>query len=216
MEVQVLSSAPFVILIYMKIVIISGSAREGSESRRVADYLKKQLDDKDVESEILDLHKNKLSIVPDDIWDDDPEQKALAAKLMAQLESADGYVMISPEWNGMANPSIKNLFVHVKHEMQHKPALLVGVSSGRGGAYPMAELRMSTFKNSHLNYIPEQLVIRQVKDLFHGELDESNESDVFYRKRANYALDILLAYTKGLQQVRDMGVINTEDYPTGM
>ena len=40
----------------------------------------------------------------------------------------------------------KNFFLHCnKGELSHKPALLVSISSGNGGSYPISELRSSNF-----------------------------------------------------------------------
>jgi hypothetical protein len=40
--------------------------------------------------------------------------------------------------------------------------LIIAVSGGAGGgAYPVAELRMSSYKNSRICYLPEHLIVRQ-------------------------------------------------------
>ncbi len=52
--------------------------------------------------------------------------------------------------------------------------LIVAVSSGAGGAYPVAELRMSSYKNSRICYIPEQIIIRDVENV----LNEAGENIV--------------------------------------
>ena len=41
-------------------------------------------------------------------------------------------------------------------EFSHKPGLIVSVSSGNGGAYPIAELRSSSYKNTHIMWIPRK------------------------------------------------------------
>ena len=41
--------------------------------------------------------------------------------------------------------------------------LIVSISSGNGGAYPISELRSSSYKNSHILWIPENIIIRNVK-----------------------------------------------------
>jgi len=55
----------------------------------------------------------------------------------------------------MAPAGLKNFFLYAGNTaLAHKPAYLVGISASRGGSYPIAELRMSSYKNSYLCYIP--------------------------------------------------------------
>ena len=138
-------------------------------------------------------------------------------KIQDLLRSADGFVVITPEWSGSAAPAYKNMVLHVADAMAHKPALLVGVSATRGGAYPISELRAGSYKNTRVNYIPEHLIFRDVNNTLHGdEAAEDNANDVYMRKRADWALDVLLEYTKALQLVRESGVVPHADYGNGM
>ena len=73
-------------------------------------------------------------------------------------------MVIAPEWHGQVPAGLKNFFLICgRAEVGHKPALITTVSSGDGGAYPVAELRMSSYKNNRICYIPEQLIIRNVE-----------------------------------------------------
>ena len=42
--------------------------------------------------------------------------------------------------------------------MAHKPGLIVTVSAGLGGSYPVTELRISSHKNTRLCYIPDHVL----------------------------------------------------------
>ena len=66
----------------------------------------------------------------------------------------------------MVPAGLKNFFLCFgRNELAHKPGLIVGVSSADGGVYPVAELRMSSYKNSRICYIPEQLIVRNVESV---------------------------------------------------
>ena len=70
----------------------------------------------------------------------------------------------------MATPIAKNFFLICnKGELAHKPGLIVSISSGNGGAYPVSELRSSSYKNTHIMWIPEQIIIRNVEQFQPGE-----------------------------------------------
>ena len=55
----------------MKFSIIAGSHRKKSQSVKVGEFLKKELE-KDSEVFLLDLGENPLPVWDDSFWDDDP------------------------------------------------------------------------------------------------------------------------------------------------
>ena len=113
---------------------------------------------------------------------------------------------------------LKNFFLLFnKYELGHKPALIVAVSSGSGGAYPVAELRMSSYKNNRLCYIPEHVIIRDVEKVFNQDAKDNDErSDTFYKNRLNWSLEILLGYGKALKSMRETTNIHHEKFANGM
>ena len=117
----------------MKICIISGSTRQQAASLNVSRYIKSQLDDLNsgAEVEIFNLAEHDLPM-----WDESTDLAQLA-DIKDQLQQADSFVFVVPEWHGMAPPAVKNLFFLFGGVFRHKPAYLVGVSSGTGGRYPI-------------------------------------------------------------------------------
>jgi NAD(P)H-dependent FMN reductase len=204
----------------MHIVLISGSHRQNSQSLRVTQYLAARLPllNNDVTTDIIELTGNPLPL-----WDESMWQKDGASPLQKQWEpyakrlaAADGFVVTSPEWNGMVPAGLKNFFLYCSpKEVGHKPGMIAGVSSSRGGAYPVQELRISSYKNSMLCYIPEHLIVREVNTMLHGEAP-ANKDDEYIRGRADFALRILLEYAKSLKSVRDSGVTFDKKYANGM
>lgn len=199
----------------MKIVVISGSSRGGANSLKVANWYVQELEAKGIEVELLDLRHTELPLNHEDIWSDIanlPEAK----QVRTALESADGYVVVSPEWNGMAAPALKNLFIYVEKTMADKPALLTSVSATQyGGSFPIGELHMTSAKNTRVVYIPEYIVVRDADNMF-NDVQPANKNDEYIRKRAQYALGVLMAYAEALQQVRASGVADYKTYPNGM
>ena len=64
----------------------------------------------------------------------------------------------------MATPGVKNFLLNcTADEVGHKPALIVTVSATRGGSYPVAELRMSGYKNNRLTWLPEHVIVQHVE-----------------------------------------------------
>jgi len=193
------------------IVLLSGSNRSNSQSLKVAKYLRDQLEQLGLcdSGELLDLASSRLPLWPeediDGVWSD---QQSI-------LKKATALIVISPEWNGMACPALKNFFLYAGlGELGHKPALLVGVSAGLGGAYPITELRASSYKNSRIMYLPEQLIIRNVESMLNSDIP-SDENDIRIRTRIDWALHLLCQYDDALRTIR-AAIKHPPEFSTGM
>ncbi len=177
----------------LNLVLVAGSSRPDSQTAKVAHYLAARLRQQAVQVQVVDLAQQPLALWP--ATDDAGHWLGMAE----QLQAADALIILSPEWNGMACPALKNLFLYAgRRELAHKPALLVGVSSGQGGAYPLSELRASSYKNCRICFIPEQLIIRQVETVLNGE-QALDTDDQRIRQRADWALQVLLEYATALR-----------------
>lgn len=203
----------------MKITIISGSHRPQGQSHKVAAFIQQTLLDGICdECTIFSLADNPLPLWDQGVWDGDEKWNELLTPIREELASSDAFVVISPEWHGQVPAGLKNFFLLFgKNELGHKPAMIVAVSSGDGGAYPVAELRMSSYKNSRMCYIPEQIIVRNVENVLNEiAADNDARSDSYYRERISWALNILKAYAGALTQVRDSGVTQTDKFNNGM
>ena len=193
----------------MHITIISASTRNNSESRRVSDYISTRLKNIDIENSILDLNEKRLPLY------DDTEQGPwlpMWQEMSNQLNQSDGFIFVSPEWDGMFSVGLHNMFHYTDQEMADKPVLLVGVSSGRGGRYPLQQMRTMGYKNKHFVVIPENIYFDHIKEsLVDGSLTDKRNTE-----RTDYALRVLIEYAKALTQVRTSGVIDYEKFPNGL
>ncbi len=202
----------------MKIGIIIGSHRQESQSAKVGQYLNGMLSAAKTDHWTLDLGKTPLPL-----WDEslftEGEHWSMMDGLTQQLRDSDGFIIISPEWHGMATSGLKNFFMLLgAHSgVGHKPALLCSVSAVDGGAYVIAELRASSYKNNRLCYIPEQLVIRNVGQVFNAnEADNDPDTHKYFVERARYCLTLLGGYCDALARVRAQDLVDHDTYPNGM
>jgi NAD(P)H-dependent FMN reductase len=197
----------------LNFVLVAGSSRNNSQSGKVARFMRQRLIDFGHSSaehcSVLDLGQAPLPLWPSDDSGPWPEYAP-------RLQAADALVIVAPEWNGMACPAIKNFFIYAsKAELAHKPGLLVGVSSGIGGAYPISELRASSYKNCRLCYIPEHLIVRHVEQQLN--LPTASEvDDQRLRVRIDYALDVLHKYSVALKPVRASIDLSRPAFANGM
>jgi len=207
----------------MKIGIINGSHRQ-AESQRVSKYVQKRLASDalasggaEVETEIIDLAGNPLPLWDPGVWAvDNAEWKEVWSGPSAALKSSDAFVVVSPEWGGMVPAGLKNLFLLCSDfELAHKPALLVTVSSGVGGSYPVAELRMSSYKNTQICYLPVHVIVRSVAGML-GASEAVTEFDKAIRERMDHGLELLLRYAACMGPMRASLGNLLEQFPHGM
>lgn len=195
----------------MKITIISGSTRQQSASSNVSVYLKNQLENitSEISADIFDLASIDLPM-----WDENTDLSSLETETK-QLNDADGFVFVIPEWHGMAPPAVKNLFFLFGSVFRHKPAYLVTTSAGTGGRYPIPEMRMSSYKNSFINYIPVNTVIDRVNATISAEGEYIAEK-AFVANRCDEGLRILVEYTKAFRQIRNSEIVLEKRFPNGV
>ena len=199
----------------MKISIISASHRANSQSKKISDFLynhllniKSDLDiyDLDLADKLLPLwspDKKKGEGVWGETWN----------LISDNLTKSDGFILVVPEYGGMATPAAKNIFLLCGNgEFAHKPGLIVSISSGNGGAYPISELRMSSYKNTHIMWIPENIIIRNVEE-FNPEAHGDNIPE-WLDNRIDYVLKLFLAYASNMKPLRK--IINRKDFGNGM
>ena len=163
---------------------------------------------------MVDLHRLALPLFGHQLSDQVAED---LKETRQKLQQAFGFVVVVPEWNGAAAPGWGNLVLYVGDDLAHKPVMLVGVSSGRGGAYPLLGLRSAGYKNSRYVVVPESLIVGHCGDVFaeDGSLID-NPAAASLGPRADYALAVLKAYAGALESVRAGSVIDHEQYPSGI
>ena len=199
----------------MKISIISTSHRKNSQSKRISNIFKNFILEiyNSTECFNLDMFDSKIPA-----WTSDKKENVnfwdrKLKKISSELTASDGFIFVVPEYGGMATPNSKNFFLVFNNgELFHKPGLIVSISSGNGGAYPISELRSSSYKNSHIMWIPENIIIRNVEQFSpgkHGELIPPWIDD-----RIKYSCDLLLKYSEYLKPIQKY--INRKDFSNGM
>lgn len=204
------------------IAIISGSHRPHGNSPRIARHIEKLLQGQGHTTYLLDLSTTDLPFWDEGLWG----AEGLAAKwetlwnpIRSELESAQGYIIVSPEYHGMVPSRLANLFLLLGNgpTVAHKPALAVSVSAGAGGTYPVTELRAFSAKNNRMVYLPEHLIIRTAGEMFVETIKpEHTESNTIVGERLEWLLKMLADYTVAFNAIRSTGNMANPKFPSGM
>lgn len=205
-----------------QVTIINGSQRfpESSQSYKLAQYFQTILLEKNYTKEVhqINMTDKPYPLWDESVWQGDQVWQGLLKDNNTALERSDAFILLVPEYHGMAPAALKNfLLLHGKQQLAHKPALLVGVSSSDGGAYSIAEMRMNSAKNNRLCYIPEQLIIRNVESVLNAnDSDNNEEANIYFKDRIEFCLNVLDQYSSALSVVRESGVTIDERFGNGM
>ncbi len=193
----------------MNLLVISASQRHPSQSRKVADYLLKEaIQFEFAQTHLIDLGQTPLPLWDENVWKNTGGWPEILPPVKEKVNNADAYIIIVPEWNGAATPAVKNFLLFFgERETGHKPVLLVSVSNGPNGQYPVSDMRAFGGKNNKWIYIPDHLIIRHVNDVL-NEPEASSQEDKILRERIRYSLRQLETYARHLKPLRETYVFD--------
>lgn len=129
------------------IAIISSSIRTGRKSHRVALYFKQYIEQHQLATvTILDLHQYQFPLFEERLHlQVNPGEKVL--EFAEKITSADGVIIVTPEYNGGYPASLKNVIDLLYKEWQRKPVAIATVSDGSfGGTQVITSLQFSLWK----------------------------------------------------------------------
>lgn len=168
----------------MYIPIILGTAKEGRRSEAVARFLVGQTEKAGIETEIIDVKEYPLSYTGQEV-----EGLEKAREMMSR---ADGYIVVSPEYNHGYPGELKLFLDSFYKEYARKPVALCGVSAGGLGGSRMAEQLKLVCHELQLVVIHEVLYVSNA-----GSFEEA-----VYQERAQKMIGELLWYVGALKSAR--------------
>jgi NAD(P)H-dependent FMN reductase len=129
------------------IAIISSSVRIGRNSHRVALYFKNYIEsNKLATAEILDLAAYNFPIF-DERLRLQTEPLPAAVEFSEKIKSADGVLIVTPEYNGGYPAALKNAIDLLYAEWKRKPTAICTVSDGIfGGTQVITSIQFSLWK----------------------------------------------------------------------
>lgn len=124
----------------LKIAVIVGSTRKGRFGRVVADWFVGEAQQRDdMEFDVIDLAEVDLPATLPDFTD---EQEPEAVQTLApRLAAADGFVLVTPEYNHSYPASLKTAIDWYLKEWQAKPFAFVSYGGVSGGLRSVEHLR---------------------------------------------------------------------------
>lgn len=185
----------------MKIAVLYGSVREKRQGIRAARFITNKLKERGHDTILVDPLEYPLPFLDKRCSDYEPGMAPeMIRKVASILENADGFIIVSGEYNHSIPPVLKNMLDHFQEEYRRKPAGIVTYSSGPfAGVRAMVHLR-ALLGELGMVTCPPTLPVSKVQNSFDeagGALDES------YEKRAKRFLDEFDWYANALKAARE-------------
>ena len=183
-----------------KTAVIYGSVRRDRQGIRAVRFLLNKLQARGHDVALVDAKEHPLPIL--DLRYSEYDEGAAPEpmqKIHEMLNAADGFVVVSGEYNHGIPPGLKNLLDHFLPQYRRKPSAIVSYSAGSfAGARVHAGLRevMSTLGSIP---IPPALLIASVSKSF---AEDGKALDEAYEERADKFLTEYEWYANALQVAR--------------
>jgi NAD(P)H-dependent FMN reductase len=191
----------------LKTVVLYGSARRDRQGIKAARFVVRQLEKRDHDVTLVDSATYKLPMLDWMYKEYEPGQAPEAMQRVAELLSAaDGFVVVSGEYNHSIPAALKNLLDHFQSEYHYKPSGIVTYSAGPfGGVRALADLR-AILAELGTPSIPTAFPISDIRAAFD---DEGNSLETSYDRRIVAFLDEFEWYANALRRARDHGIAKT-------
>jgi NAD(P)H-dependent FMN reductase len=125
----------------LNIAVIIGSVRDGRFGPTVAEWFLSRVEGP-FEVDVIDVAEVRLPLnLPSYGGQPSAETAEVLARLTPRLEKADGFVVITPEYNHSYPASLKNLIDWHFTQWQAKPVALVSYGGQSGGRHAVEHLR---------------------------------------------------------------------------
>eukprot|EP00800_Vazella_pourtalesii_P016444 TRINITY_DN4757_c0_g1_i1.p1 TRINITY_DN4757_c0_g1~~TRINITY_DN4757_c0_g1_i1.p1 ORF type:complete len:199 (+),score=44.61 TRINITY_DN4757_c0_g1_i1:159-755(+) len=186
----------------LRVMIFLGSGREGRMGERVAQLVRKKLEEKKVEVSFIDPHTLSLPIVtqPIQMMKDQSLASDSLKKFNEEIIRSDAYFLISAEYNGTICPGLSNCFDYFPpSSYKHKPFAISTYSMGSfGGVIAGSTLRHCISVLGGFP-VPGSLVFPEV----HKAVSEDGVGNERVEKRTEQMVDSLLWYTEAIKKHKE-------------
>lgn len=146
-------------------VVIYGSARKGRHGIKAARFMVRKLEDRGHKVTLVDSQEFELPLLDKMCKEYEPgHAPEPMQKLSNILSDADGFVIVSAEYNHSIPAALKNLLDHYQSEYHYKPSGIVTYSADPfGGVRALVNLRAAssgqgTMTHSNRNFVVDKNV----------------------------------------------------------
>ena len=188
--------------------IIYGSARRARQGIKAARFIVRKLEERNHAVTLVDTLEYELPILDLMYKEYDAGKAPETMETVGQiLAAADGFVIVSAEYNHSVPAALKNLLDHYQSEYLYKPSAIVTYSAGPfGGVRALINLR-AILAELGTPSIPSAFPVSQVQNAFD---DDGVPLERAYDDRVVKFLDEFEWYANAMKCARDRETVNLE------
>ena len=187
----------------MKIHVIIGSTRQKRFSEKPVRWIYEEAKKRDeLDVELVDLREYPLPFFDEPMSPIRMHGKYsndIANKWARKVAEADGYIIVSPEYNHGYPAVLKNALDVIYKEWNQKPVALVGYGGSAGGGRAVEQLRQVVAELQMVS-IRESILIHGAWHVFD---EEGNPKDSSLDEKVDSMVKQLLWWTKALKTARE-------------
>lgn len=179
---------------FMKILVVTGSVRPNSANEKVVPVVAQLLEEKGMTVQIANLKVLDLPFFNDPNSPTSPDFAPTDERVQSwtqMVASADGVVLVMPEYNHAMSPVQMNAIDWIGKEWEGKPIALVGYGWRSGAGQAQAAAREALSVNLKAEVLDTQTNLFFMKDL---NPDGSVADDVAVQQKMNATLDELIVH----------------------
>jgi NAD(P)H-dependent FMN reductase len=178
----------------LHIPVLLGTARQDRRSEKAARFVHGQVRRYGVSTELIDV-RDFLTSATIPAWEDG----AHTGSWRKAAARADGFIVVSPEYNHGYPGELKILLDAADDEYRRKPVAICGVSTSAFGGARMVEVLRLTLIELQMVPTPSAVYFARMKEIFNeaGVIQDSS-----YVQRVQEMLDELTWYARALKPAR--------------
>jgi len=180
--------------------VILGSVRRDRQGIKAARYIIDKLEARGDEAVLIDPCEKELPLL-DRMYKEHPKGEAppLLEELAELYRRADGFVIVTAEYNQSVPPALKNLLDHFLEEYFWRPSAIVSYSAGRFGGVRAAMALRTILPEMGMPSVPSVLSIPGIGTALN---DDGTTNEAWIDKAAGRFLEEFEWYAKALKVQR--------------
>lgn len=187
----------------LNVAVIYGSVRHHRKGIRAARFIRDKCIERGYNTTLVDPLDYELPLL-DKMYKEfeNGEAPEVLQRLSDILTEADGYIIVSAEYNHSIPPAMSNLLDHFLEEYFFKPSAILCYSAGSFGGVRAAMQLRSMLAEMGMSSIPSILPVPKISSAFE---EDGTPNDDAYQKRAERFLNEFEWYAEALKVKREEG-----------
>jgi NAD(P)H-dependent FMN reductase len=188
----------------LDLLVIYGSVRRDRQGIKAARFILGECTGRGHRATLIDPAEERLPLLDRMYKEYGPGQAPESLERLAgRIKAADGFIIVSGEYNHSIPPALSNLLDHFLEEYFWRPSAIVCYSAGAFAGVRAAMQLRAMLCELGTPSIPSLLPVPRVQDAFD---EDGRPHDDTYPRRAARFLDELEWYANALKAARQTGV----------